>query len=235
MLADVARAGPFFTVRTGPAAPGRRPVAALYAGDPALTDRIAQVAEALGCSDRVAASVTYQGLAALLVSAPFAAAVVHGVLPTLTPSTLHWSPGTGSPWEQWCPAPGGVALPGPADAADALLSAVVEAHLVPLARAVRAHVSVSERVLLGNAASTVAAARRLVTAQWPGSADRATQVAARMLEVGTLAGTGERIAPRPPDRVWSFRRRSCCLYHRVPGGGLCGDCVLSARSAGGDP
>ncbi|MGW5694872.1 (2Fe-2S)-binding protein, partial [Streptomyces asiaticus] len=23
-----------------------------------------------------------------------------------------------------------------------------------------------------------------------------------------------------------YRRRTCCLYYRVPGGGLCGDCVL---------
>lgn len=227
VLADVARAGPFFTVGTGPAVAGRRPVGALYEGDPALTERIAQVRVALRSDDRVAASITYQGLAALLVSAPFAAAVVHGVLPALTPSTLHWTPHSGSPWELWCPAPDGSAVPDPDDAADALLTAVVDAHLGPLARAVRAQVSVSERVLLGNAASTVAAARRLVSAQWPGSAGRAAHVAGRMLTSGVLAGTGERVAPQPPDRAWSFRRRSCCLYHRVPGGGLCGDCVLS--------
>ena len=33
------------------------------------------------------------------------------------------------------------------------------------------------------------------------------------------------------DRLWTFRRRSCCLYYRVPGsGGLCDDCVLPAGS-----
>lgn len=227
VLADVAGAGPFFTVGTGPAAPGHRPVRDLYEGDAALAERIAHVRTALRSDDRVAASITYQGLAALLVSAPFAAAVVHGVLPVLTPSTLHWAPGSGSPWEQWCSAPAGIAVPGPDDAADALGTAVVEAHLMPLARAVRAQVSVSERVLIGNAASTVAAARRLVSAHWPASADRAAHVAARLLGSGVLAGTGERIAPVPPDEGWSFRRRSCCLFHRVPGGGLCGDCVLS--------
>ncbi|MGH3410268.1 MAG: (2Fe-2S)-binding protein [Streptosporangiaceae bacterium] len=25
-----------------------------------------------------------------------------------------------------------------------------------------------------------------------------------------------------------FRRHSCCLYYRLPGGGLCGDCALAA-------
>jgi iron complex transport system ATP-binding protein len=26
-----------------------------------------------------------------------------------------------------------------------------------------------------------------------------------------------------------YRRTSCCLYYRVPGGGLCGDCVLTTQ------
>ncbi len=32
--------------------------------------------------------------------------------------------------------------------------------------------------------------------------------------------------PHRPTSAWTFRRRSCCLYYRVPGGGICGDCVL---------
>ena len=46
------------------------------------------------------------------------------------------------------------------------------------------------------------------------------------LPTGTLTGTG-------------FRRRSCCLYYRVPGGGVCGDCCFlrpprsSPRAASG--
>ena len=28
----------------------------------------------------------------------------------------------------------------------------------------------------------------------------------------------------------SFRRRSCCLYYRLPGGALCGDCGLARPS-----
>jgi ferric iron reductase protein FhuF len=26
--------------------------------------------------------------------------------------------------------------------------------------------------------------------------------------------------------VMTFRRQSCCLYYRLPGGGLCGDCCF---------
>jgi ferric iron reductase protein FhuF len=29
----------------------------------------------------------------------------------------------------------------------------------------------------------------------------------------------------PPE----FRRNSCCLYYRLPEGGLCGDCVLGVK------
>ncbi len=36
-----------------------------------------------------------------------------------------------------------------------------------------------------------------------------------------------RASPRPaPCTGSAFRRRSCCLYYRVPGGGLCGDCCF---------
>lgn len=232
-LHDVARAGPFFAVSTGPAGAvpdGAQPVADVLAGrGDALVRRIAHVRTVLGSDDRVAASVTFQGLAALLVAAPFAAAVVHGVLPALTPSALHWTPRTDGPWALWCADPDGRAVPDPADAAAGLADLLLDQHLGPLAAAVRERVAVSEKVLHGNTASTVAATRRLVVAQWPAAHGRATEVAERLLDSGVLAGTGERIAARAPDRGWSFRRRSCCLYYRARDGGLCGDCVLVPR------
>ncbi|GAA2564537.1 hypothetical protein GCM10010210_44550 [Pseudonocardia hydrocarbonoxydans] len=231
MLADVARAGAFFTVATGAGGDpsGRHPVGELYAGGPELAARIAHVRRALGSDDRVAASITFQGLAALLVSAPFAAAVVHATLPELTPRTLHWTPTTDGPWPLWCADPPLRPVPAVDDAVGALAAAVVERHLVPLVEAVRAQVRVSPRVLVGNAASTVASARRMVAAQWPAAADRAAAVAQGLLDTGPLAGAGELRAPSGPDRHWSFRRRSCCLYYRARDGGLCGDCVLLDR------
>jgi hypothetical protein len=99
----------------------------------------------------------------------------------------------------------------------------------PLVAAVRAQVPVAERLLWGNAASTVAAAKRLLVLQRPAAADRAADVAQAVLARGPFAGAGELLPPHDPDRNWSFRRRSCCLYYRVPGSeGLCDDCVLSA-------
>jgi ferric iron reductase protein FhuF len=67
----------------------------------------------------------------------------------------------------------------------------------------------------------------MVAAGRPAAAARAADVAARLLDTGSLAGTGDRSAPSEPDRHWSFRRRSCCLFYRVPGGGTCGDCILT--------
>ena len=86
-------------------------------------------------------------------------------------------------------------------------------------------------MLWGDVASAVATARRLVAADRPGSAARATAVAERLLASPPLAVTAALRAPEPPDATWTFRRRSCCLYYRVPGVGLCGDCVLGDRVA----
>jgi FhuF 2Fe-2S C-terminal domain len=55
----------------------------------------------------------------------------------------------------------------------------------------------------------------------------AAQLTARMLALEPLRGTGELVQP-DPSRPWRFLvRRSCCLFYRVPGGGTCGDCVLT--------
>jgi hypothetical protein len=237
VLADVAALGPFFTVRTGPVVGGAgwRPMTALYADPEPVAARIAQVRRALDSDERVAASITFQGLAALVVSAPFAAVVLHGVLPRLTARSLYWQPVAGGPWSLGCPSPVGDPVPDVRAGADALAELLVDEHLVPLIAAVRAQASISERVLWGSVASALASGKRLLGGQRPAAAARAAAVAGRLLAgpSGPLAGTGELRPPRPPDRDWSFRRRSCCLYYRVPGGELCGDCVLSHRPGAG--
>lgn len=243
VLADVARLGPFFVVSTDPAEvvdPTWRPTRQLTTDPAPLRDRIGHVRRVLGgggpdtggahrVDDRVAASIAFQGLAARIVSAPFAAAVLHGLLPRLTPDALHWRVSMSGPWPLWCPDPGAVAVPGVEAAAAALAGVLLDEHLVPLVAAVRAQVPVSSRVLWGSVASSLASAKRLVAAQRPEAAERAAAVAQRLLETGPLTGTAQLLPPHAPDRQWSLRRRSCCLYYRVPGGGLCEDCVLHAR------
>jgi hypothetical protein len=229
VLADLAGLGQYFAVATG-VGPGDRPVADLRTDPGPIRDRIAHVRRALDCEERVAASLAFQGFAAQLTSAPYAAAVLHGVVPSLTPAVLHWRRADDGGWLLLCD-PSGVALVD-ADELPSLLAGL----LVPVVDAVRAQVSIAEPLLWGNAASTVAAAKRLVTVQRPAAARRAAEVAQRVLGTSPLAGAGELLPPRAPDRYWTFRRRSCCLYYRVPGsGGLCDDCVLTARPGSDRP
>jgi FhuF 2Fe-2S C-terminal domain/Ferric iron reductase FhuF-like transporter len=229
VLADVAGLGPFFAVGTGPATDGWRPMGELHVDPQPLRERIAHVRRVLQCDERVATSIAFQSLVALVVSAPFAAVVLHGVLPQLTARSLYWKATGSGPWLLRCPRPVGAAVDGVAGGAAALAELLVEEHAAPLIAAVRAQVAISERVLWGNVASSVAAGKRLVGVERPAAAERAARVAERLLATGTLAGRGELLSPTAPDRDWSFRRRSCCLYYRVAGGGLCGDCVLLSR------
>lgn len=217
--------GPFFTVTTGPAEdadPGWRPLRDLWTDPQPLLDRIAHVRGVLDSDDRVAASITFQGLAALVLSAPLASVVLHGVLPDLTPDALHWRPSASEQWSLWCAEP---QLRDPLE-----LAAQLEENLAPLIAAVREQVPISERLLWGSVASSVASGKRLIGVERPTAAARAAQVAEGLLDTGRLAGAGERRPPEPPDHLWTFRRHSCCLYYRAGGGGLCGDCVLLSRA-----
>lgn len=235
LFAAVAGIGPFFAVAAGrePAGGGWVPVRAL-GGEPShddpLTTRVRLVGEGLGTDARVAASTVFQGLAAQLVAPLFAVVAIEGALPSGESGpggladVLHWRAGGAGPWLWWAGERPAVV---PADAA--ALRALLDGLLAPLVAAVRARASVSERVLWSDAASAVASARRLVAAARPAGAVRATAVAEQLLAAAPLAGAAALRTPEPPDLRWTFRRRSCCLYYRVPGGGLCDDCVLRDR------
>lgn len=215
MLVDVARLGPFFSISMDPAEsadPTWRPLRELHADPEPLRSHIAHVRRVLGSDWRVAASIAFQGLAARIVSAPFAASVLHGVMPDM--AVVHWRRATSGPWPLWCGEPDGVT---------ADVARVLDEHVRPLAAAVRGHVAIAERVLWGNVASSVASAAAQVAAARPAAAGEAFALLRRLLGDGPLAGSGELRADG------AFRRRSCCLYYRVPGGGLCGDCVLQPR------
>ena len=72
----------------------------------------------------------------------------------------------------------------------------------------------------------------------PARADAALGLANRLLAREPLTGTGwfdHRPDDGGPRPGWSFTRTSCCLFYRVPGGGLCGDCVLAAPRRRGPP
>jgi FhuF 2Fe-2S C-terminal domain len=226
VLADVARVGPFFALDTDPDLadhPLWRPFTELHGR--ALPDQIAAVRARLGTGEaRVAASLLFQGIAGRLWSPVLAAAAGHGALPDLEPARTYWRAASPGPVLLGAPGAGGRS----ADPA-AVREVVVERHLRPLVAAVIAVAPVAQGLLWGNAASALTGALAVLTTARPASAAPARRLVEELLDAPPLRGTLT-AGPR------GFRRRSCCLYYRVPGGGLCGDCALvtapSPRSPG---
>ncbi|MEH0548506.1 (2Fe-2S)-binding protein [Streptomyces sp. B21-105] len=244
--------GGFFTLRTPLGSPGEpdRPLPTLeqaYVLAPAqaltkapgrsgaglhddpLAFRVRKVTRALRApEERIGASVAQQGLAARLWSVALGCAALYGRVPDLAPGLLRWDPDAGAPDDLWLTrvrarpeGPAGV----PRTVAEAVAVTVLEDHLEPLASALRARCPVAPGLLRGNAASALAATARLL-GRWadehsrPDVAARTRALTAALLAHPLLADTGTL-----SDGV--FRRRSCCLYYRVPGGGLCGDCCFT--------
>lgn len=186
-----------------------------------ITFRVKKVAHSLRAPEmRVAASVAQQGLAARLWSVTLACAVLYGGIPDLDPGLVHWDPDAGAPDDLWL----SEIRPLPADSAT-VADVVLEGHLEPLAAALRARHRIAPGLLRGNAASALAGAARQLD-QWarahghPRAAAHTRSLTVELLAHPLLSGTGTLTGT-------SFRRRSCCLYYRVPGGGLCGDCCFT--------
>ncbi|MFD4262922.1 (2Fe-2S)-binding protein [Streptomyces sp. NPDC058534] len=185
-----------------------------------LARRVRKVADALRAPEaRVAASVAQQGLAARLWSVALACAALTGRVPDLAPGLLRWDPDATAPDDLWL----AEVRSRPADTAT-LADVVLTAHLAPLTVAVHNRYGVATGLLWGNAASALAGAGRELN-RWArrhgrtDTAERAGALTAGLLAHPLLAGTGTLTGT-------AFRRRSCCLYYRVPGAGVCGDCCF---------
>lgn len=220
--------GGFFVLRT----PGEalRPLPALaeaYTEPPAdpqggpLGFRVRKVAHALRAPElRIAASVAQQGLAARLWSVTLGCAALYGRIPDLDPHLLRWDPDGSAPDDLWLTE----VCPLAADPAT-IAAAVLHGHLEPLTAALHTRYRVASGLLWGNAGSALAGAARQLD-QWArahGRTDTAARARALTAELFThplLVGTGTLTGT-------AFRRRSCCLYYRVPGGGVCGDCCFT--------
>ncbi|MFF9486270.1 (2Fe-2S)-binding protein [Streptomyces sp. NPDC014676] len=226
-LTALHRLGGFFVLRTAGVADRRLPTLAQAYGprppdvqDDFLTSRIRRVAGALRTHEaRVAASVAQQGLAARLWSVALGSAALYGAVPDLAPPLLRWDPEGSAPDDLWLTE----VRPLPGDAAT-IAELVPHGHLEPLAAALRSRHRLAPGLLRGNAASALVGAARELD-RWGrrhGRTDvaaRAVSLAAELLAHPLLTGTGTLTGT-------AFRRRSCCLYYRVPGGGVCGDCCL---------
>jgi ferric iron reductase protein FhuF len=196
-----------------------RPAESLYSARTSHLDVLIDATRrALGdCEPRVAASLFFQGYAARLLSPQLGCLVTSGCVPDVTPGQLRWRRPAGALIEL-----GMTAGPGWAAPAGTLLALVVrtalDGHFLPLADAVRARTRISEAILADNAASALIGGLRLL-GQQRGQDWRPLATAA--LGQPELRRSGVLLASEP-----FFVRRSCCLYYRAPGGGMCGDCPL---------
>jgi hypothetical protein len=243
-LAAAARAGPYFAVDPRAEGAGWRP-ASLLVSDPAVlaglvTHARAVIAGQAGIApakvaERVAASIVFLGLAARLVSPSLGAAVLGGVVPDLTLDNLWWRPVDGGPVPlavRSGPVTGRAIGDAPAggqldEAATLLSERCVQGMTDPVAGAFRSLFRLSPLVLRGNIASALAGAAGVLAASFPDRAETAAQLTARILALEPLRGTGEFVQPDASQPRRFLVRRSCCLYYRVPGGAMCGDCVLT--------
>jgi hypothetical protein len=213
-LAASAAIGPFFKLGVADHGEGWRPALSVYSGG--LRDVIEATGERLGVTEvRVAAATVHLAYAARLWSPVLACALRHGLVPDLAGLRLVTSPSL----RLSLPAPRGWLVAAPGEVAALAHRVVVEQHLKPLASGLA--VKVAPGLLRGNAAAAMTAALRVLLCAHPEVAGRAREVAQALLTTGMLRGTGEMTGPG-----LEFRRRSCCLFYRVPGGGLCGDCPL---------
>ncbi|MGW7435386.1 (2Fe-2S)-binding protein [Streptomyces sp. NPDC054849] len=216
VLRRLAAVGPFFTVPYGkePPGPGFRPLTELYGEH--LEPYVAEVGRRIGSGPgRVAASTAQLGIASRLWSLGLGCAALAGRVPDLAAERVWWRlPDTGS-LQLW--------LPEPADLPPAMLGETVLGNLDVLDAGLRERFGVSSKVLRGNAASGLVGALRVLIDRVPGGV--AVELTGALLaEGGALAGTGTFL--HEEGLGVAFVRRSCCLYYQVPGGGLCGDCVL---------
>ncbi|MFI6488726.1 (2Fe-2S)-binding protein [Streptomyces sp. NPDC050564] len=226
-LAALGPLGGFFVLRTG--VPSRGPLPTLaqaYATprpeaqddvypDP-ITFRVQKVTQSLHAPEpRIAVSIAHQALAARLWSIALGAATLYGQVPDLDPELLRWDPDASAPQDLWLSEVRAL----PATAVDEVVRA---GHLAPLAAALHSRYRISPRLLWGNAGSALAGAVRQLD-RWARAngrtdvADRAHALASRLFAHPDLSTA---LDPH------TLRRRSCCLYYRLPGGGLCGDCCF---------
>jgi ferric iron reductase protein FhuF len=203
--------------------PDELPASEWQTGKPAAA-LIDAVGGWLGATERrVAASLVVLGYAARLVGPAVALLVRDGILVDVRPErvTFGYAPDRGFQ----------LALPHPAGWAGPLAAlrrawgdVVVDAHLRPVIDAVQAEVPVAAGLLWGNVASGTAGALAALVRDRTAPAELCQALGRDLLDVGPLRDSGELSVH---DGQLRFVRPSCCLFYRLEGGGMCGDCALA--------
>jgi hypothetical protein len=215
-LSQVSAYGGFFALTVGGDAAGWHPVGQSYADG--FLDLIEATVQRYGTTElRVGASLVHLGHAARLWSPVLACAVGHGVIPDLA----HLQRADDGA-QLRMPEPIGEHLTEP-PSPELLYRVVVHDHLEPLAAGLQ--VTLAPGLLSGNIASALVGAARALLSVRPDLRQSIIGMTTALLDAGELTGSGVVIGGD-----LDFRRRSCCLFYRIPGGSLCGDCTLAEPS-----
>ena len=208
MLVMLSALGPYFTLT----ASGRaRPIADLYANADGALDRLVNsYAGKLRTTERrVAASILFQEFAARLWSPVLGSIALGRPPPDLSAERLGW---LDDPFS----------LNLTDDAAGTDASTIIDGHLRPMIEAMASSPGVAADLLWGNAASALTGTMTVLRINGKDT-ETAKSTARELLAIEPLRSAGFL------DDNGNYRRRSCCLYYRVPGGGLCGDCCLTRK------
>lgn len=208
-LVEISAYGGFFAVTVGGDPAGWHPVTASYADG--FADLIDATNARLASSEpRIGASLVQLGHAARLWSPVLACVLAHGVLPDL--SDLQRADDGA---QLRLPAPAGEPV---APSPELLYRVVVQDHMERFAAGL--DINLAPGLLYGNIASALTGTARMLLAARPDLRDTIARTTGELLDTGALVGAGQ-----ISDNL-GFRRNSCCLYYRLPGGGKCGDCGI---------
>lgn len=206
-LAESQSYGGFFAITVGGDADGWLPARQCY--DDGSADLIEKTAAGYGTTElRIAASMIQFSHASRLWSPVLACVAGGAVVPDLAGlQRFHSGTALRLPVGDGRPVGDGEGLP------ELLYGMVVEEHLDRLAAGLR--VKIAPGLLYGNAAAALVGAARALLGVRPDLQPPVSALTGALLNIGGLAGT-----------MTGPRRRSCCLFYRVPGGSYCGDCAL---------
>jgi ferric iron reductase protein FhuF len=231
VLRTVARLGPYFTWEPFDGDPGWRPLSDLLDAD-VVASRVGVARSALvrmtGLSpgeigEREVASITFLGYASRLLSPLLGAAALTGTFLAPAVGDLWWRPVDGGPLPIAYNEISDLSGRGSGSGEAALELGPVGQLLAVFGK----RFSLPEHLLWGNAASALAGAAGMIAGAEPAAAARAAALVDGMLQRPPLAGTATLERPDPAVDRWFLVRNNCCLYYRIPGGGTCGDCVLT--------
>lgn len=232
-LRAAARIGPYFVWEPYDGAPGWRPLNELLDAE-VIVQRVEsgrRMLAAMGglaveeIEERAVASTIFLGLASRLLSPLVGSAALGGVLPLPDAGRMWWRPVDSGPmpiaWRDLR------VQSDPAQFAPALARTAVQDLVGPVLDVFRQQFTLSPQVLRGDVASALGGAAAMIADTAPQAAERAATIVGTALTLPPLAGSATLVRPDPDRARWFLVRNNCCLYYRIPGGGTCGDCVLT--------